>query len=176
MAIANPYVKDLRRIWVGAKTLGLDEDVVHLLLENVTGKKSLKETTPTERAKLIEELRKKGAYHYKRSQKPEAGSKGPGTRSQKPETRNLSSDLISPDQRFYIHDLFIHLAATAPDFGSLAYQQGFIKKILGESRFWPQTRGEASKIIEALKQRVKQAEKRQDAKEEGIIHEENEGH
>jgi len=169
MAITNPYIKDLRRIWVGAKTLGIEEETLRLLLADITGKKSLKETTPTERAKLISELRSRGAYTYQKNRSVRRETHSAGPVDQKA-TRHSANDLISPEQRSYIHDLFIRLAAEAPDFGRTAYQQGFIKRVLGESRFYPQTRSEAQRIIEALKGRLKQGQKKE------IIHEEHEEH
>ena len=147
--IKSGYHRDLSRIWAGAHDLGIDPDDLHLLLKDITGKESLKNTTPLERASLIRDLQTKGAYRYRQSRptpRPRPGADG--------EKKSHANEMISPEQTKYIHDLFAILVQTNPDFAALNYQRGFIGQVLGRSRFYPQTRAEAMKIIEALKKRV----------------------
>lgn len=56
----NRRQKDLALIHMGAKALGLDEIEYREKLEAITGKRSAKEMTATERAKVIFELTRDG--------------------------------------------------------------------------------------------------------------------
>ena len=117
------YVKDLRRIHVGARAIGMDSDSLHLLLENMTGKSSLTKTTARERGKIIAALKEEGAFKYKKK-----------TESKQP--KGSGSDMITERQQWHIDKLFCELATVFPLAGRKSWRMGFIKKIIGSP--WPQ--------------------------------------
>lgn len=140
------YVSDLRKIWVGARELGLDSDVLHDLVNNLFDKDSLKKLTQAERTKLIKDLESKGAYIYR------------GDKRRKPRGKGTATDIITPAQQEYIHKLWVKLSEYGEEFSRSQWQAAFIERVIGKR--WPQKKWEAQKIIEALKKRLAQVRKR----------------
>ncbi len=59
---ADPYrTKDLARIHMAKKELGLDDDAYRALIQGTTGKSSSGDLTPRERIKLLQALQQLGA-------------------------------------------------------------------------------------------------------------------
>lgn len=146
----TPYVRDLRRIWVGARALGMDSDTLHELVKNITNKDSLKKLSQLERTKVIKDLESKGAYRYKKK------TPKPHTSNLKP--RGRATDIITREQQEHIHKLWVALAEYGDQFARPNWQGGFINRILG--KVWPQKKWEAQKVIEALKSRLAQERKK----------------
>jgi len=155
----NTAAKDFKRIWTGARSLGLDKETIHDLGEQIAGRsiyvqakkgRSLTVLNRIERWKLIQDLSAKGAFKY-RSGKRVASSEGKKGRTE----RGLGTDIITPKQQEFIEILFVKLASREPDFARPEYRRGFIRQVLGKD--WPQKKWEAQKIIEALKSRERQS-------------------
>jgi len=147
MAPKTPYIKDLRRIYGGARELGISDEDLHMLLRDLTGKESFKKTNKAERWKMIQDLQSKGAYRYK-------GRAGEGTRAPRKGT-----DIISAEQQKKIEEMWDRLVELG--IGNAVRQQwraAFCHRIIGKP--WPQKVWEGQKLIEALKKRIQQEEKR----------------
>jgi len=154
----TPYVRDLRKIHVGARELGLDTELLHDLVKSITGKTSLKDLDATERGKVILELQRKGAFRYKKR-----GARSEKRANNKPQTTNRkpggkATEIITPAQQDFIHDLWVGLSEYGEEFARPNFQTAFIKRIIGKQ--WPQKKWEAQKIIEALKSRISQERRR----------------
>jgi hypothetical protein len=147
MTAQDPKIRDLRKIWGGAKLLGLDSEILHDLVREITGKESIKALNATERAKVIFELQDKGAYGYRKK-----AAKRPRTRP-----GGKASDGITENQQKYIHHQWVKLAQVLPEAANNPWRVGFCKQLIGIP--WPQTKGHGARLIEALKKRLAQEKK-----------------
>lgn len=154
-------VRQLRLIHVGARTLGMDNETLHDLFKNLTGQESIGKASDEDRQKLIRELDGRKAFHFQKKNTGGAGASRPRR------SGGTSTDMISPAQAKYIDDLWAQLGALDPNFLKPYYRAGMCKQLLGEARPWPQTRGEASTLIEALKRRYRQITNKASREEAG---------
>lgn len=118
----------LRKIHACARECGMDDDLLHIAVRDITGRGSLKELTAAEACLVIDTMEGKT-------------DSGP------------SKDAATPKQMRYIKDLMKQLGwtdeKTEPDMARL---DGMCRKYAGvDSHRWLSRKG-ASNIIEALKQ------------------------
>ena len=119
---------------VAATKLGLDDDSYRDVLESVAGVRSAKElTVATFRAVMsrFEELGFTGANHRRVRPRTKATERDP-------------DGLVTGAQMRMLQHLYDELGMT-----SLKRQRGFNERVCRQP--WPQTRREASRVIEALK-------------------------
>lgn len=117
----------LRKIHACARECGMDDDLLHITVRDITGRGSLKELTAAEACRVIDTME---------------GKTGGGT----------AGDHATPKQLRYMKDLVKQLGwvdeKTEPDMARL---DGMCKKYAGvDSHKWLSRKG-ASNIIEALK-------------------------
>lgn len=141
--------REIAKIWVGAKSLNIESDDLHFLVKQLTKKDSIADLSATERARVIFDLQTKGAYTYRKGRTANA------PRPAKPRSeRGAGTDLVTPAQQTYIDGLWERLAEAEENAASIPWREAFTYRII--SRKWPQARWEASKLIEALKKRIRQ--------------------
>ena len=119
---------------VAKKELALDDDTYRDVLHGVAGVRSAKELDQvTFRAVMsrFEELGFKGSNHRKVRPRTRAGRPDPNA-------------MVTGAQMRMLQHLYAELGMT-----TLPRQNGFNKRVCGHA--WPQTRAEASRVIEALK-------------------------
>jgi len=149
----DPYRRDLARIWGGAKWLGMDEETLRDLVEDLSGKRSISQLTPHQRKLLIQDLAKKGAYRAgARTHGRPGRQNGPQPAAR---ARQSGVRLITSKQQLLIDQLWEQLEKYERNAASKQWRFAFVHRIIG--RGWPQKVWEAQQVIEALKKRIKQS-------------------
>ena len=135
--MATPQLGDrnheIKIIWATARRLGIDDDMLHQLVMNVTGLSSIAALNDSQRARVIRDLFQKGRKQKRPDHVP---------------ARHNVVVLASMQQQLMIKELNQKLGwAANPD--RLA---GFCKRVIYKDS--PTTSRDAQKIIEALKSMI----------------------
>jgi len=133
-----PSGAQLKKVWASARELGLEEQELRDLVEDLTGRRSIGSLTFAQARDLIDALVRMGA------------SRGPGTR--KPSGRRAAANetkLISGDVRDYIARLRAQLGDRWLQDN---YFAGACRRVIKRDR--PRTAAEGARVVEMLKKRV----------------------
>lgn len=128
----------LALVHVGKKQLHLDDETYRDILHVQGGVRSAKDLSPEGLDKVLARFAELGF-----AGRPDGNRKAPRSRRQPAVPEDVTGQLPTPGQQGMLAHLWQDLGWT----GSRRIE--FSKRVVG--RAWPQTRGEASKLIEALK-------------------------
>jgi len=160
---------DLKKIWVGARALGLDKDLLYDLAESllersihdpVKGRRSIGNLNKIERWTIIKELSSKGAFIFRKleGERPSTQRRAPDPRHSRTRAATTragkGTDIVSAKQQAFIIDLWERLEAYEPNASAPAWREAFTYRIISVK--YPQKKWEAARLIEALKKRISQ--------------------
>lgn len=137
-----PSHRQLKTIWMAARQLGLDEQQLRDVVQDLSGQRSLSALSPAQTRELIDRLVRLGAQIEGSQPKPRT----------KPSGRRTPAGvvkLISGEQQAMIADLRVQLGG---DWLRDSYFEGACKRSIKHPR--PRTGGEAARVIEMLLRRL----------------------
>ena len=133
----NVENRHLRLLHVARRQVGIEEDDWRALLMNVAGVESSKDLTLAQFNELVDALKRMGF-----ESKPRLGAYLPKNPPTNPH------DVPTPRQLGKLRALFVDAGID-----TAARQQGLCRRVIKQP--WPQTRTQATKVIQALKNMVK---------------------
>jgi hypothetical protein len=139
-----PTAGELKRIWAAAREIGLGEEALRNVVEDVSGQRSLRALSQYETGRVIDCLVRAGARPARAAGEPAGRGKASGRRQTPGVVR-----MVTPAQRAYIADLRGKLGG---DWLSDRYYEGACLKLLGKAV--PTTSSDGSRVVQMLKIRL----------------------